>query len=164
MQWGQIKAQNPYFGPRMISGGYQRDGGEGSRRQDGKMKERKTGSNSPSVINFWLQVPHLLSPKPCVSSGTRPKAFDPLRSLSHVTRQALGGDLSRAMNTRLGRKITYRKPFTGLQEKNRPIKCSYISRKIINVSGATVLPRCWPPASGMYDFTVGRRWAHSAAI
>lgn len=107
-----------------LSCGYQRNGGGGSRRQDRKMKERKTGSNSPCVINFWLQVPHSLSPKPVfpLAPGQRLLTFFALFLMS------LGGDLSRAMNTRLGRKITYRKPFTGLKEKNRPIKRSYISR------------------------------------
>lgn len=127
-----------------------------SMRQDRKMEEggkktaeRKRGYNFPCVINFRSQVPHSFSLKPVfpLAAGQR------LLTLFTFFRMSLGRRsvvTFQAMNTCLWRKIAYKMPSRALKRKITQSSTA-IFHAIINVSGAIVLPQCWPPTLGMYD-------------
>lgn len=108
--------------------------------------ERKTGYYFPRVINIKYQVPH----SNLYFVWHLARGFWPC-SLSFSCHSA-GARLwpFEAMNTRLWRKITNRKPSRGLRRKITQSGTA-IFHVIINVSGATVLPWCWLPTLGMCD-------------
>lgn len=103
---------------------------EGRKKRE---QSRKTGYNFPFVINFKSQVLRSFSLKPAISFGTWPEAFDLVHFSSRVTRLALGCDLYCNEYMSL-EKDHLQKAFTGLTEKNHPIKNSYISPMCLQLS------------------------------
>lgn len=114
--------------------------------QDRKMEEREKkksreekGYNFPRMINFHSQwnLYFLWQLARDFWPSSRSFSCHPV-----VTFQA--------MNTRLWRQITYKKPSRALQRKITQSGTA-VFHAIINMSAATVLPQYWPPTLGMHD-------------
>lgn len=120
-------------------------------RKEEKISGEEKGYNFPCVINFQSQVPRSFLLKPVFPLAAGQRLLTPLTFFL----MSLGRHLVvtfQAMNTCLRRKIAYQMPSQALRRKESANQAEFFLHTIINVSGAQVLPHCWPPTSGISDW------------
>lgn len=122
-------------------------------------REEKRGTTFPVWLTFNLRYGTHSPWKPCFLWQPATDSFDLTRFLSHVAPAGARLWPFRQWMPVSGERSLYKIPSRAFGRKKITQSGPTLFHAIINVSGALVLPRCWPPTWGMRDSPGG--WEES---